>query len=124
IDDQPASPLKVANWLNSQPLELAALRGKVVLLEFWNISTPFYRELVPALRQIYATYHPAGLGMIAIHVPTDKPEEVHRYVREFGIEYPVAIDAPGRGPWGATAEAYGSQDRTCGYLIDAQGKIH
>src|SRR6476659_9702296 len=62
--------------------------------------------------------------MIAIHAPTDKPEEVRRYVREFGIEYPVAIDAPGRGPWGATAEAYGSQDRTCGYLIDSEGKVH
>ena len=41
IVDQPAAPLRVAKWLNSQPLELAALRGKVVLLEFWNIATPF-----------------------------------------------------------------------------------
>jgi beta-lactamase regulating signal transducer with metallopeptidase domain len=124
IDGQPASPLRVVKWLNSQPLELAALRGKVVLLEFWNISTSFYRELVPALRQIYATYHPAGLEMIAIHTPADQPEEVRRYVREFGIEYPVAIDAPGRGPCGATAEAYGSRDRTCAFLIDPEGKVH
>ena len=124
IDGQPASPLAVAKWLNSQPLELAALRGKVVLLEFWNISTPFHRELVPPLRHIYATYHPAGLEMIAIHTPTDQPEEVRRFVREFGIEYPVAIDAPGRGLWGITAEAYGSRDRTCAFLIDPVGKVH
>ncbi len=124
FDGQPASPLGAMRWLNSQPLELAALRGKVVLLEFWNIGTPFYRELVPAMRQVYATYHPAGLEMIAIHAATDQPEEVRRYVREFGIEYPVAIDAPGSDRRGATAEAYGSQDRTCAFLIDAQGKIH
>ena len=124
LDGQPAPPLRVAKWLNSQPLELAALRGKVVLLEFWNSSAPFRRELVPALRQIYATYHPAGLEMIAIHTPTDQPEEVRRFVREFGIEYPVAIDAPGRGPSGATAEAYGSQDWTCAFLIDPEGKVH
>ena len=124
IDEQPASPLRVAKWLNSQPLELAALRGKVVLLEFWNSSAPFRRELVPALRQIYATYHPAGLEMIAIHTPTDDPEAVRRFVHKFGIEYPVAIDAPGRGLWGATAEAYGSQDWTCAFLIGPEGRIH
>jgi len=62
--------------------------------------------------------------MIAIHTPTDQPEEVRRFVKEFGIEYPVAIDAPGRGPWGATAEVYGSQDRTCAFLIDPEGNVH
>jgi beta-lactamase regulating signal transducer with metallopeptidase domain len=124
FEDQPAPAFRVANWLNAQPLELASLRGKVVLIEFWSISAPFRRELVPALRQVYATYHPAGLEMIAIHAPTDQPEEVRRFVREFGIEYPVAIDAPGRGPWGATAEVYGSQDWTCAFLIDPEGKVH
>ncbi len=122
IDEQPAPALRVVKWLNSEPLELAVLRGKVVLLEFWNM--PYHRELVPALRQIYSTYHPAGLEMIAIHTPTEQPEEVRRFVREFGIEYPVAIDAPGRGPWGATAEAYGSRDGTCAFLIDPEGKVH
>jgi hypothetical protein len=124
LDDQQAPPLRVAKWLNSQPLELDALRGKVVLLEFWNSATPFRRDIVPALRQIYATYHPAGLELIAIHTPTDHPEEVGRFVREFGIEYPVAVDAPGSGPWGATAQAYGSHDWTCAFLIDTEGKVH
>ncbi len=79
----------MAKWLNSQPLELAALRGKVVLLEFWNIGTPFRRELVPALRQIYATYHPAGLEMIAVHAPTDGPgragSELLAYTRAMAL---------------------------------------
>jgi uncharacterized GH25 family protein len=124
IVGQSAAPLTVAKWLNSPPLELTGLRGKVVLLELWNSSAPFRRELVPALRQIYATYHPAGLEMIAVHTPTDQPEEVRRFVREFGIEYPVAIDAQGRGVCGATAEAYGSKDQTCAFLIDSGGKVH
>ena len=38
LENQPAIPLHVARWLNSQPRDLAALRGKVVLLEFWNIA--------------------------------------------------------------------------------------
>jgi Carboxypeptidase regulatory-like domain len=62
--------------------------------------------------------------MIAIHTPTDRPEEVGHFVGEYGIEYPVAIDAAGRGPWGATAESYDSRDRTCAFLIDPGGKVH
>jgi thiol-disulfide isomerase/thioredoxin len=124
LDDQPAPPLRVSAWLNSRPLDLAELRGKVVLVEFWNIAAPFRRKLVPALRQLYATYHPAGLEMIAIHTPTNEPEELSRFIREYRIEYPVAIDAAGRGPSGATAEAYGSRGRTCAFLIDPEGKVH
>jgi beta-lactamase regulating signal transducer with metallopeptidase domain len=124
LDDQPAPPLRVATWLDSQPRDLAALRGKVVLLEFWSIDAPGRRDLVPALKRLYATYHPAGLEMIAIHAPTADPEAVRRFVQEYGITYPVAIDAQGPGFWGATAESYGSRDQTCAFLIDLDGRIH
>ncbi len=99
LDNQPAPPLRVASWLNSEPRDLAALRGKVVLLEFWNIAVPFHRPLVPALKHLYATYHPAGLEMIAIHSPTVDPDELHRFVKEYGITYPVAVDAKGPEFW-------------------------
>jgi beta-lactamase regulating signal transducer with metallopeptidase domain/peroxiredoxin len=124
IENQPALPLHVAHWLNSEPRDLAALRGKVVLLEFWNIAAPFHRPLVPAMKKLYATYHPAGLEMIAVHVPTDDPESVRRFIQEYGIDYPVAIDAKGPEFWGATAESYGSRDHTCAFLIDREGKLH
>ena len=62
--------------------------------------------------------------MVAIHTPTDRPDELGRFVRDYGIEYPVAIDTTGSGPWGVTAEAYGSRDRTCAFLIDPEGRIH
>lgn len=110
--------------MNDQPRDLATLRGKVVLLEFWDMATPFHRPLVAALKHLYATYHPAGLEMIAVHTPTDDPESLQRFIQEYGITYPVAIDAKGPGFWGATAESYGSRDHTCAFLIDQEGKVH
>ncbi len=124
LDNQPAPPLRVASWLNSEPRDLAALRGKVVLLVFWNIAAPFHRPLVPALKQLYATYHPAGLEMIAIHSPAVDPDELSRFVKEYGITYPVAIDVKGPQYWGATADSYGTRDATFAFLIDREGKVH
>jgi peroxiredoxin len=123
-DNQPAPPLHVARWLNSQPRDLAALRGKVVLLEFWNTADSSRRPLIAALNKLYATYHPSGLEMITVHTPTDDTEALQRFIQEYGIAYPVAIDAPGTSFTGATAETYGTRDATYAFLIDRQGKVH
>ena len=119
-----APPLQVATWLNSKPLDLGVLRGKVILLEFWNAPIPFLRSLVPALRELYWVYQPVGLEIIAVHTPTRDPDELRRLIREYGIEYPVAIDAPESEYWGKTAETYGTRDRTHAFLIDHEGKVH
>ncbi len=104
LDGKEAPPLQVATWLNSKPLDLGALRGKVILLEFWNAPIPFLRPLVPALRELYSVYQPVGLEIIAVHTPTRDPDELRRLIREYGIEYPVAIDAPESEYWGKTAK--------------------
>ncbi len=124
LDGAAAPPLRVATWLNSKPIDLAAMRGKVVLLEFWNVVDHFRRPVVPALKHLYATYHPAGLEIISIHPPTPDPEKVRGFLREYGVENPVAIDAPGPPPWGATADAYGTRDATYVFVIDREGKAH
>lgn len=119
-----APPLRVATWLNSSPVDLAALRGKVVLLEFWNIAGLFRRPIEPALNHLYAKYHPAGLEIVSIHPPTSDPDRLRRFLRDYGIPFPVAIDAAGPPPWGATADAYGTRDATHAFLVDREGKIH
>jgi thiol-disulfide isomerase/thioredoxin len=124
LDGKDAPPLRVATWLNSKPVDLGALRGKVVLLEFWNVSVPFLRPIVPALRELYTVYHPAGLEIIAVHTPTRDPDELRRIIREYGIEFPVAVDAPESAFWGKTAETYGTRDRTHAFLIDHVGKVY
>ena len=123
LDEKTAPPLQVASWLNSKPLDLVR-RGKVVLLEFWNVSAQFRSPIVPALRELYKVYHPAGLEIIAVHAPTRDPNELRRFIRDYGIEYPVAIDGPEPAHWGTTADRYGTRGGTYAYLIDHEGKVH
>lgn len=80
--------------------------------------------MVPALNHLYATYHTAGLEIVSIHPPTRTPDELRRFLREYRIEFPVAIDAAGPPSWGATADAYGARDATFAFLIDREGKLH
>ena len=92
LEDQPAPPLRIATWLNAKPVDLAALRGKVVLVEFWNISaiTACPIDTAP-LRELYAAYHPAGLEIVSIHAPTEDPDDDPSLCRGiFGSSIPSA----------------------------------
>ena len=92
LEDQPAPPLRVATWLNAKPVDLAALRGKVVLVEFGLIGDHWVSQYTAALRELYSTYHPSGLEIVSIHAPTEDPDAIRRYVRDFRLEYPVGVD--------------------------------
>src|SRR6188474_3133812 len=60
---------KLPVWLNSAPLSLEALRGKVVLLQFWAFDCPFCAEATPKVIDWHQKYSKDGLVVIAVHVP-------------------------------------------------------
>ena len=124
LDGRPAPPLRIATWLNTRPMDLAAHPGKVVLVEFGDIPDRDERRYAPALRELYSLYHPAGLEIISIHPPTGDADEIRRFAREYRLPYPVVIDEGPPGSAGKTAEAFGIQDRICAFLIDHEGKVH
>jgi beta-lactamase regulating signal transducer with metallopeptidase domain len=119
------TPISALTWINSEPIELARLQGKVVLLVFLDVVNPAWsprcRDSVPALRALYETYHPLGLEMIWVQEDRSDIEAVRRFAREYQIECPIAIEmASGRGD-GATSRAYGVEAKPSAVLIDAQG---
>ena len=124
LDGQPAPPLRIASWLNSEPMDLAALRGKVVLVEFGNILDFYEPQYAPALRELYSVYHPAGLEILSIHAPTEDMDAVRRFARDYRLPYPVVIDEGKPGSQGVTAEAFAIRGRVCAFLIDQEGKVH
>jgi cytochrome c biogenesis protein CcdA/thiol-disulfide isomerase/thioredoxin len=83
-------------WINSQPLQLTELRGKVVLIDFWTYSCINCLRTLPYLKNWYANYHDKGLVIIGIHAPEFEFERnadnVKNAVNELGIHYPVALD--------------------------------
>jgi thiol-disulfide isomerase/thioredoxin len=93
---QVAPELKTSEWINSEPLSLEQLRGKVVLLDFWAWDCPECAKTLPSLKDLHARYADEGLVIIGVHTPRGEFEknvaDVRRTVTEKEILYPVTID--------------------------------
>jgi thiol-disulfide isomerase/thioredoxin len=93
---EPAPEITGGAWLNSAPRSLAALRGRVVLVEFWTLGCVNCRNVLPDLRAWHARYEAAGLTVVGVHSPEfpwERPaERVAAAVQELDIRYPVVQD--------------------------------
>lgn len=109
-------------WLNSSPLTTEALRGKVVLIDFWTYSCINCIRTVPYVRAWAEKYRDQGLVVIGVHAPEfafeKKIDNVRKAVGDFKINYPVAIDNDYR-IWRAFENSYWPAH----YLIDAKGQL-
>ena len=83
-------------WINSAPLKLESLRGKVVLIEFWAWDCEFCAQMTPHMKEWHEKYEKDGLVIIAVHVPRFEYEKdipkVKEAVAAKGIKYPVVVD--------------------------------
>jgi thiol-disulfide isomerase/thioredoxin len=118
----PAPEISGQSWLNSGPLALAELKGKVVLVEFWTFGCYNCRNVEPYVKAWHQKYADKGLVVIGVHAPEFSYERVvanvQRYVREHGIQYPVAIDNDFN-----TWKRYNNRYWPVMYLIDKRGII-
>jgi thiol-disulfide isomerase/thioredoxin len=110
-------------WLNAkEPLRLADLRGKVVLLEMWTFGCINCQHVMPSLKEWHAKYKDQGLVIIGNHFPEFSYEadlaNLRDAIAQYGIEYPVTQDNDG-----ATWRAYKNHYWPALYLIDKQGHI-
>jgi thiol-disulfide isomerase/thioredoxin len=119
---QPAPEISEGEWLNSLPLHLSELRGKVVLLEFWTFACSNCRNTLPYLRKWNAIRTGGKFEIIGVHTPELKRERdlnvLHLETEELGITWPVVTDNEY-----ATWNAYHQQYWPVIYLIDKRGTI-
>lgn len=91
-----APELVGGEWINSQPATLASLRGKIVLVDFWEYSCINCIRTLPYLREWYQRYHDLGLEIIGVHVPEFEFGKVRANVelalKQHGITWPVVLD--------------------------------
>jgi thiol-disulfide isomerase/thioredoxin len=96
-------------WLNSEPLDGAALRGKVVLFDFWTLTCINWLRQEPYVRAWSRAYRADGLLVVGVHTPEFTFEHdsalVRIAVQARGIDYPVAIDNE-YGVWSAFANHF------------------
>jgi thiol-disulfide isomerase/thioredoxin len=112
----------ISAWVNSKPIKLSDLKGKVVLIEFWTTSCPYCRRAQPYVNQWYKYYHNKGLLVIGIHTPKTQEERSLALVKEsvihHDIHFPVAVDNDFESWQSFNAEGWPSF-----YLIDKKGYV-
>ena len=112
----------VAAWINSEPLTLGGLRGRVVLIDFWTYSCINCLRTFPYIREWDDRYRAAGLTIVGVHSPEFAFERVESNVREnakeLKLRYPIALDND-FGTW----RAWSNQYWPAKYLIDRDGHV-
>jgi thiol-disulfide isomerase/thioredoxin len=112
----------IDNWINSGPLQISELKGKVVLIDFWTYSCINCMRTIPYIKDWYNKYHDKGLVIIGVHSPEFDFEKdlsnVQNAVAKNGIKYPVALDSH-FGTWQNFKNSYWPAH----YLIDKNGNV-
>lgn len=112
----------ITHWINSPPLTIESLRGKVVLVDFWTYSCINCVRNLPYLIKWYDTYKNDGFVIVGVHTPEFEFEKdlanVKRATEREGIHYPVALDSDYK-----TWTAYENSAWPQHYLIDKDGII-
>ena len=113
---------KITSYINSQPITLADLRGKVVLVDFWTYSCINCIRTIPYLNAWHEKYADDGLVIVGIHTPEFEFEKDYNNlkaaVKKFDIKYPIAQDNE-KVTWNAYENLYWPRK----YLIDTEGYI-
>jgi thiol-disulfide isomerase/thioredoxin len=114
--------LTAERWVNSAPLNSEAMRGKVVLVDFWEYTCINWIRTSPYVKAWHREYAQHGLVVIGVHAPEfefgKKAENIDRGIRDHGLGYPIAIDNKF-----AVWQAFGNDAWPAKYLFDAQGKL-
>lgn len=112
----------IQNWLNTEPMTMAGLRGKVVLVDFWTYSCINCVRTLPYVTAWDRKYRDKGLVIVGVHAPEfafeKKLGNVSDAVKAHNIAYPVALDND-LATWGAFANRYWPAH----YLINKAGQI-
>ena len=112
------APLFSAERLDGKTLSLAALRGHVVLLNFWAVACPPCRIEMPELESIHRRYAGRGLRVIGITEMDPSRDQAIRFVAEAGVTYPIVLD-----PGARIGELYALEAHPTTIIIDSRGRV-
>ncbi len=129
---QSAEPFEfdVTRWFNSPPLEMEQLRGKVLLVEFFQMLCPgCVNHSLPQARRVHQMVKGDQLVVLGIHSAFEHhavtgPDALEVFLHEFGIRFPVAVDRPSEtGVLPATMKRWQLEGTPTTMLVDRQGRV-
>ena len=124
VSERAAAPdfVGLDGWINSPPLSISGLRGRVVLIDFWTFSCVNCVRTLPHLQELYSAYRKRGFVLVGVHSPEFDFEKVRANVaaavQHLGVSWPVALDS-NMATWGAFNNRYWPAE----YLIDQAGRV-
>jgi thiol-disulfide isomerase/thioredoxin len=122
VEGEFPSLVGATEWLNSQVLTPAQLRGKVVLVDFWTYTCVNWLRTLPYLRAWSDKYGKSGLVVIGVHSPEfgfeGDVDNVRRAAKVLGVTYPIAVDSD-HAIWRAFNNAYWPAL----YFVDSKGHL-
>ncbi|MEE8121684.1 MAG: TlpA disulfide reductase family protein [Anaerolineales bacterium] len=105
--------------LSGDPISLADMRGKVIVLNLWASWCPPCREEMPALQRVYQENHERGLEVLAVNMTAqDNLAAVEAFVQEFNLTFPILLDISGE-----VGKAYLMRALPTTFFIDQEGVI-
>jgi thiol-disulfide isomerase/thioredoxin len=114
--------VKVERWVNTTPLTADMLRGKVVLVDFWEYTCINWIRTLPYVKAWHREYADRGLVVVGVHAPEfefgKRAENIDRGIRDHGLTYPIALDNEF-----VTWRAFGNNAWPAKYLFDAHGTL-
>jgi thiol-disulfide isomerase/thioredoxin len=112
----------IQQWLNSDPLTIAELKGNVVLIQFWTFACINCQRTLPYITRWHGQYKAQGLRVVGIHTPEfafeRDPNNIKRALQQHQITYPVPIDNEYK-----TWNAYSNQYWPHLFLADRRGSM-
>jgi peroxiredoxin len=109
-------------WINSAPMTLNSLRGKVVVLGFWAFDSPPSIEAMPHIVELYEKYSKSGLVVIGVHTPRadneKDPVKLREAMTKMGVTFPVLVDNKGEIFRDYACDLWPSQ-----FVIDRNGMV-
>jgi len=109
-----APEIMASAWLNSPPLSLAKLRGRIVVLEFWATWCPPCRTTIPHLIKLHRQYGPKGVVICSL--TGESKSKVENFARDMGMIYPVGCGSSSSG-------VYGVRGIPHAFIVDPSGTI-
>ncbi|MBN1520963.1 MAG: TlpA family protein disulfide reductase [Candidatus Aureabacteria bacterium] len=111
-----APEIDVVEWINSDPLTLGELKGKIVILDFWATWSISCRVSLPHIQELYAKYKPEGVVILSL-TRERKIEYIENFVKKNEMKNPIGISD-------TTESKYGVKNVPAAVIIDREGKVY
>jgi thiol-disulfide isomerase/thioredoxin len=118
VDKGQTAPEIALKTLAGETVKLSALKGKVVLVDFWASWCGPCRESMPVLEKLSKSYKEQGFVVLGVNIDNDA-EAARKFLKDLPVSFQVVNDVQKQ-----VAKAYAPPTMPSSYLIDRQGKVH